>query len=162
MVASKNYNWRNSTETATTIYGFQQLIDEPSHICQNNSSCIDLIFTKSPNKGTHASLHETCQHWIIFAKARLRAEYPPSCKHHIWNYAKANVNAINKAISRFNWQGPFTNLLINEQVNLLNFTLMNNFSNFIPNKMVTSKGQDPLWFDEKIEAKIELKNTLHN
>ena len=32
-------------ETTTTIYGLQELIDEPHHIRKNSSSCIDLIFT---------------------------------------------------------------------------------------------------------------------
>ena len=68
-------------ETTTTIYGLQKLINEPTHIHKNSSSCIDLIFTNQPNlivnRGTHPSLHENCQHQITFAKARLRAEYPP-------------------------------------------------------------------------------------
>ena len=109
-------------ETTTTIYGLQQLIDEPTHIHKNSSSCIDLIFTNQPNlivnRGTHPSLHENCQHQITFAKARLRAEYPPPYKCHVCNYAKANVDGINKAITQFKWQGSFTNLPINEQVNL--------------------------------------------
>ena len=108
--------------------GLQQLIDEPTHICKNSSSCIDLIFTNQPNlivnRGTHPSLHENCQHQITFAKATLRVEYPPPYKRHVWNYAKANVNGINKAISQFNWQGSFTNLPINKQVNLFNSTLI--------------------------------------
>ena len=104
-------------------------MDEPTHIRKNSSSCIDLIFTNQPNlivnRGTHPSLHENCQHQITFAKATLRVEYPPPYKRHVWNYAKANVNGINKAISQSNWQGSFTSLPINEQVNLFNSTLMN-------------------------------------
>ena len=36
-------------ETTTTIYGLQQLIDEPNHIHKNRSSCIDLIFIHQSN-----------------------------------------------------------------------------------------------------------------
>ena len=171
---ARNTNWWHhditttegiQLETTTTIYGLQQLIDEPTHIHKNSSSCIDLIFTNQPNlivnRGTHPSLHENCQHQITFAKATLRVEYPPPYKRHVWNYAKANVNGINKAISQFNWQGSFTNLPINEQVNLFNSTLMNICSNFIPNKIVTFNDQDPPWFGEKIKAKIELKNRVY-
>ena len=110
-------------ETTTTIYGLQQSIDEPTHIHKNSSSCIDLIFTNQPNhivnRGTYPSLHENCQHQITFAKVRLRVEYSPPY----------NVNETNKPISQFNWQGSFTNLPINEQLNLFNSTLMNIFSN---------------------------------
>ena len=134
---ARNTNWwhhdittteGNQLETTTTIYGLQPLIDEPTHIRKNSSSCIDLIFTNQPNlifnRGTHPSLHENCQHQIIFAKARLRVEYPLPYKRYVWNYAKANVHGINKAISQFNWQGSFTNLPINKQVNLFNSTLI--------------------------------------
>ena len=76
-------------ETTTTIYGLQQLIDEPTHIRKNSSSCIDLIFTNQPNlivnRGTHPSLHENCQHQITFAKVKLRVEYSPPYKHHVYN-----------------------------------------------------------------------------
>ena len=74
------------------------------------------------------------------------------------NYVKAYINAINEAM---NWQGSFANLSVNEQVNPFNSTLMNIFSNFIPNKIGTFDDQDPLWFDEKIKAKIEMKNRVH-
>ena len=66
-------------ETTTTIYGLQQLIDEPTHMRKNSTSCTDLIFTNQPNfivnRGTHPSLHENCKHQITFAKARLRVEW---------------------------------------------------------------------------------------
>ena len=106
---TRNTNWWHhditttegvQLETTTTIYGLQQLIDEPTHIRKNSSSCIDLIFANQPNliviKRTHPSLHENCQRQITFAKATLRVEYPPPYKRHVWNYAKANVNEINK------------------------------------------------------------------
>ena len=125
---------------------------------------IDLIFTNEPNliaiRGKHPSLHENCQHQITFARARLRVEYPLIYKSNVWNYAKAYVNGMNEIISQFNWQGSFTNLPINEQVNLFNSTLKNIFSNFILNNAATFKDQDPSWFGEKIKAKTELQNRV--
>ena len=133
---ARNTNWRHhditttegiQLETTTTIYGLQKLINEPTHTCKNSSSCIDLIFKNQPNliinRGTHPSLHENCQHQITFAKTKVRTEYLP---YYVWNYAKATVNGINKAISLFNWQFTykFTNLPINEQVNIFNSTLI--------------------------------------
>ena len=171
---ARNTNWWHhditttegvQLETTTTIYGLQQLIDEPTHIRKNSSSCNDLIFASQPNliinRGTHPSLHENCQHQITFAKARLRVKYPPPYKRHVSNYAKANANGINKVISQFNWQGSFTNLPINEQVNLFNSTLTSIFRNIIRNKIVTFNDQDPPWFGEKIKAKIKLKNRVY-
>ena len=51
--ARSNNWWQGDTQTSegsqidylTTSYGFQQLISEPTHILNNSSSCIDLIFT---------------------------------------------------------------------------------------------------------------------
>ena len=52
-------------ETTTTIYGFQQLIDEPTHIRKNSCPCIDLMFSNQPNfivnRGLNPFPHENCQ-----------------------------------------------------------------------------------------------------
>ena len=74
--ARSNSWWIGDIETSegsginalTTSYGFQQLISEPTHILNNSSSCIDLIFTDQPNlvnnSGTHPSLYPNCHHKI--------------------------------------------------------------------------------------------------
>ena len=36
-------------DSITSLYGMKQLISEPTHILQQSSSCIDLIFTNQPN-----------------------------------------------------------------------------------------------------------------
>ena len=50
----------------TSSNGFSQLINEPTHIQTNISSCIDLIFTNQPNlpvnSEVHLSLHPNCHH----------------------------------------------------------------------------------------------------
>ena len=69
--------WANDSTTfeGTSLYSltssnsFCQLINEPTHIQRNSSSCIDLIFTDQPslavNSGVHASLHRNCHQQII-------------------------------------------------------------------------------------------------
>ena len=48
----------------TFHHGLQQIINSPTHILPNSSSCIDLIFTSQPNliidSGLHASLFSRC------------------------------------------------------------------------------------------------------
>ena len=50
---------------------FSQLINEPTHIQTNSTSCIDLMFTKKPglsiDSGVHSSLHLNCHHQIIYS-----------------------------------------------------------------------------------------------
>ena len=64
----------------TSQFGLSQIIKEPTHILENSSSCIDLIFTTQPNmvleSGVHHSLHQNCHHQIIFAKFNLKVYYP--------------------------------------------------------------------------------------
>ena len=63
--------------------GFSQLIDEPTRIKTNSTSCIDLIFTDKPglsvDSGVHSSLHPNYHHQIIYFTFNLNICYP----HHI-------------------------------------------------------------------------------
>ena len=51
----------DAVDNITKQYGLHQVIREPTHILDNTSSCIDLIFTSQPNlvteSGVHPSLH---------------------------------------------------------------------------------------------------------
>ena len=59
---------------------FSQLIDEPTHIKTNSTSCIDLIFTDKPalsvDSGVHSALHPNCHHQIICSTFNLNICYP--------------------------------------------------------------------------------------
>ena len=59
----------------TSLNGFPQLINEPTHIQTSSSSCIDLIFTDQPNlsvnSGVHEYLHPNCHHQIIHSSFNL-------------------------------------------------------------------------------------------
>ena len=76
----------NTTEgtnlfSLTSSNGFSQLINEPTHIQTNSSSCIDLIFTDQPNlsmnSGVHSSLYPNCHHQIVHSSFNLNIHYPP-------------------------------------------------------------------------------------
>ena len=72
-------------DTITSQFGLQQLINEPTHLTANSSSCIDLIFTSQPNlvMGSHSSVHPNCHHQIVFAKINLKIYYPPPYEREI-------------------------------------------------------------------------------
>ena len=86
-------------ESKISYYGLPQIINEPTHILPSSSSCIDLIFTNQPNfvinSGVHPLLHQNCHHQIIFAEVNLKVYYPPPYKRLVWDYKKANIDAIN-------------------------------------------------------------------
>ena len=53
-------------DAITSLFGIQQLINEPTHILLTSSSCVDLIFVSQPNlvmeSGVHSCLHQKCHH----------------------------------------------------------------------------------------------------
>ena len=63
---TKSSNWykHNKTtyegskiEAITSQFGLNQLIQEPTHVLSNSSSCIDLVFTSQPNLVTESRVH---------------------------------------------------------------------------------------------------------
>ena len=89
-------------DTIANSYGLNQLIQEPTHILNSSSSCIDLIFTSQPNlvmeSGIHSSLHSNCHHQIVFAKFNLSIFYPPPYETAVWYYERASTELIRRAI----------------------------------------------------------------
>ena len=82
---AKSHNWykddKNTAsgsklEVMTSHYGLTQIINEPTHILEDSSFCIDLVFTSQPNmvlgSGVHSSLHPNSHHQIVFAKFDLK------------------------------------------------------------------------------------------
>ena len=152
-------------ESLTTMHGLQQLISDPTHLLPNSSSCIDLIFTDQPNlavnSGVHPSLHVKCHHQIIHCKFNLMIVYPPPYERLVWDYKRANTDAIISSINQVDWEFLFFNKNVHQQVYIFNKTLMNIFSNFIPNKYVTFNDKDPPWMTNYLKHKIHCKNSLY-
>ena len=77
--------------------------------------------------------------------------YRPPCKRLIWDNKKADSEKIRKALNWVNWERLFNNKDVNTQVLILNETVLNVFSNFIPNKYITIDNKDPVWMNETIK-----------
>ena len=95
----------------TSSNGFPQLINEPTNIQTNNSSCIDFIFTNQPNlsvnSGVHSSLHPNCHHQIVHTSFNLDICYPQPYQPLIWDYKKADSTNITKALDSVDWEWLF-------------------------------------------------------
>ena len=61
----------------------------------------------------------------------------------------------------FNWYRPFVNTNVNEKVFILNKTVLNILSNFIPRKTLTVNDKEPPWFTKKIKKFIQENNNVH-
>ena len=71
-------------------------------------------------------------------------EYPAPYEWLVWDYKHSAENAIVKALDQVDWNILFFNKNVHEQFSIPNVTLINVFSNFIPNKLVTFNDNDPL------------------
>ena len=111
----------------------------------------------------HPLLHQNCHDQIIiFAQINLKVYYPPPYKRLVWDDRKANIAAINLAIKFFNRENAFNDKDIDSQVELFNETLMDIFSDFIPNKTKTFRDSSPPWMNDDIKSKIKLNHKLYH
>ena len=172
---AKSKNWSegdrstiegSKIEFLTSQFGLSQIIKEPTHILENSSSCIDLIFTTQPNmvleSGVHHSLHQNCHHQIIFAKFNLKVYYPPPYERTIFHYSQANVDHIQQAINLFDWENVFLNTDVNAQVFIFSNTVLNILNNYIPYETKICDDRDPPWITTKIKELISQKNKLYS
>ena len=90
----------------TSQFGLQQIIKEPTHILDNSSFCIDLIFRSQPNLRTESSfqqpLHPNSHHQVVYTKFNLQIYYLTQYYREVWHYKYANIKFIIKAIDGFN------------------------------------------------------------
>ena len=86
----------SKNEAITSQFELKQLIQEPTHILSNSTSCNDLVFTSQPNlvmeSGAQPSLHESCHHQLVYAKFNLKVWYSPPYECEIWHYQHANID----------------------------------------------------------------------
>ena len=141
-------------ESITSQFGLHQIINEPTHIPENSSSCIDLIITSQLNlsveSGTQPSLQSNCHHQIIYAKFNLEILYPPPYTREVWHYQDSNAELIRPSINDFNWDRAFANEYVDQKVVIFNETVLNVLSNFIPHEVIVCHDKDPPWFKGKL------------
>ena len=140
------------------------MIDKPTHILPDSSSCIDLIFSAEHNvleSGVLSSLHPRCHHQIPYCKINFRIPFPPSYKRKIWDFSRANSTLIQRAMNEFDWDGLFEGLDVNGRVSLLTETITNIFSNFVPNKTVTIRSKDAVWMTPELKNMLLEKDKLY-
>ena len=85
-------------ENISSQCGLYQVINKPTHILENSSSCIGLILTSQSNliteSGVHPSLCPNCNHQVIYAKFDLKVHYPPPYELEVLHYKKDDSDLI--------------------------------------------------------------------
>ena len=103
-----------------------------------------------------------CHHQIIHCKINFQVEYSPPYQRHVWNYAKANKDTILPALQNVDWHRLFANnKTVHQQVILLNDIILNVFTNFVPNKVITCDERDSPWINDNIKNKIRRKSSMY-
>ena len=151
-------------DTLTSSAGYKQIINKPTHIVNNSSSCIDLILCKNlnllSNYGVDLSLFEKCHHNTIFGKVSIRIPLLPSYVRQVLDYSSANAKNIQKAVRNFDCKKAFGNLSVDRKVDLLNETLLNIFRNYIPNKKIKFNYCQPPWMNDNIKRCLKERSKL--
>ena len=150
-------------ENITSTAGCNQTINKPTHFTNVSSSCIDLIFASNTtylNTGIEQSVYDKCRHSTIYGKLNFDIPLPAPYYRKLWDYKKANTEAIQRAISAFNWDMAFQNKDINNKTKILNGTLLNIFNNFIPNKISKFDHEKPVWMNKEITSLLKKRSKL--
>ena len=87
--------------------------------------------------------------------------YPEPSERLVWDYKRAIENVINAALNKVDWEFLFSNKSVNQQVIIFNRSVMNVFSNFVPNKFVTFNDREPPWMTSNIKDKINYRNNIY-
>ena len=147
--------------------GLTQLISEPTHFREHClPSCIDLIICDQPNlvieSGVRSSLDSMCKHQITFRNLSIKAPPIPPFKRLVWHYNKANRGLILRALLVFPWEKLLNPILNrNNQVKLLDETILNIMKNFVPSSSITLNLNEPEWITRDIKKMLEkIKNSL--
>ena len=145
-----------------------QMINEPTHFFRDDCipSCIDIILTNQPNLvmdcGVRPSLDPTVKHQITFCKFNFKIPPPPNFVRKLWHFNRANSDAIKKAISQFSLENRLASLHNpNEQVHLLNKTILNIMSNFVPNEERKVRPVDPPCLSDDIRRRLRKHNKIY-
>ena len=77
------------------------------------------------------------------------------------DFKEADVNAVTTAINQVDWKFMFSYKNVQQQLNIFNKTIINIFSNFIPNKLVTFNDKNSPWVTEKLKEKIKWKHNVY-
>ena len=131
----------------TSIAGYTQLIDKPTHFFRGGCSCIDLIFCKKPELiseyGIDHSLFQTRHHNLISQKINAKIPVPQLIVVRFGTIKMQMLKVYKNLFLVSTGRKLLKIYQLNEKVDLLNATLLNIFRNYIPSKIVKCSCRDP-------------------
>ena len=92
----------------------------------------------------------------------LSVPHAPPYKRKVWDYSKADKDAIRLSISSINWAAAFSSLDVDEITELFPKSLIDILSTHIPNKFITCNEKDPPWMTSQLKTAIKCKHRVYN
>jgi len=134
------------------------MVHQPTFITKVARTCIDLVITNQPNlilsTEIHPSLHTNSHHQVNYTKVHLKCPPPPPYERRLWHYGRANIEAIQKSISDYDWENAL-GLLSHDpdlQVDHLDEVFLNVAKNFIPFEDKKIHPKDPPWITQALKS----------
>ena len=78
----------------------------------------------------------------------------------VWYYEYANTARIKNTLASFNWEQAISNSSIDKKISILNKTIINIMSNYVPNEIKVFDDQKQPWMNAEIENFITAKNDV--
>ena len=62
------------------------------------------------------SLFPRCDHHLVFTKLNFKVSFSPAYKRRVWDFSRANIPAIQQAITGINWNTAFIGLNVYKRI----------------------------------------------
>ena len=140
-------------------FNMVQLITEPTHITENSSSLIDLIFTSNKNNillsgvGDPFLDQNVRYHCPVYFVLKFNKTPSPAFYRHIWLFDRGDYQSFSRDIQATDWDA-FKSNDIDAYAERVTEQITNLADKHIPNKMVKVRQSDPPWLTNEIKKKM--------
>ena len=107
------------------------------------------------------SLDEHSQHQIIYGKLSITIPSPPPYKRTVWDYSKAETEAIKDEILGIDEVSRFIALSSDEMTECFIQILVSTVTKSIPSKVVDIDDKDPSWITPGLKTAIRRKHQVY-
>ena len=145
---------------------FSVHVEEPTRITKDKASILDQYISNMSwaiRKLNVLDPISTCDHCPVSVSLKLKNSYskPKAYTRHIWQYHLADFDEFRKQLSEADWDSCFNHDDINKVCKTWTDLFLNTARNCIPNKVITVRPSDKLFFNAELRRLRRKKNRFH-
>ena len=141
-----------------------QIIEDPTHIHENNRSLLDLIITDSPafidNCGVGTPIGDP-YHCYTFCQLSIKYCKDKPYIREVWNYNRADFQGLKNVLEVAPWHVMEMFEDINDAENYFTNLLLTTAKEFIPYRKVKIDPSDKPWMTTQVKTAFRLRDKLH-